>query len=325
MPKTKRFPSLATILILLGSAAVAGCAQPAEQSENDTAEAPSTNLPSIPRPQPPLDRAALLSAVAEAASATAAGSEMPESVTSLDGRQFEVRIRFGCRGPAQDLQNAWLGWSYDAEKRTLRVQAKPTISKEEKLVADLAGEDYESVEGFWIPRPWLRQAVCPAGAALTRQPATTAEKAPTDPAAQAGAAKAQAGRTEMAKARENEDPATQSERELEQAEVKTGEPLPTAPRVGLAQFFTSDGPRTHRRDSRPYASVKPIPEGQPISSQGFNLVLSGRLRALPNKGVVQCAARTSQSPPECVVSVEFLRVRIEEPETKEAMAEWSTG
>lgn len=264
-----------------------------------------TNLPAIPRPQPPLDRAALLSAVTQAASAIAAGGQVPESVSSLDGRQFEIRIRFGCRGPATDLPDTWLGWSYAAENRTLRVRAKPTISKADPLVARIAGAKIESVEGFWVPRPWLQQAVCPAGVAVTQEPVEAEEPAEADTA----------GIRKPAAADDSPKP----------AEERAGDPVPKAPRVGIAQFFTSDDARTHRRDSRPYSAVKTLPEGTPISSQGFNLVLSGRLRALPGKGVIECSSANADSPPECVVSAEFQRVTIESPETKELIAEWSTG
>src|SRR5688500_4481997 len=63
--------------------AVAACQQePA--ADTNAAQEPVLNLPSVPKPQPPIDRAALLAAVTEAASAMAAGTDMPESVSSLD-------------------------------------------------------------------------------------------------------------------------------------------------------------------------------------------------------------------------------------------------
>jgi hypothetical protein len=126
------------------------------------------NRPAVPRPQPPIDRAGLLFAVADAASAAAAGAEMPESVRALDGRQFEVRIRFGCGGPTTELSERWLGWSYDPEARRIRVRALPTISSDDPLVSRIGDEEFEAVEGFWIPRPWLQQPVCPAIPALQR-------------------------------------------------------------------------------------------------------------------------------------------------------------
>src|SRR5688500_17158142 len=115
------------LALAAATAAVTACQQ---ESATDTnvADEPALNLPSVPLPQPPMDRAALLAAVAEAASAAAAGAPMPEPIQSLDGRQFEVRIRFGCRGPAPDLSERWLGWSFDPQERRIRVRAMPTLS-----------------------------------------------------------------------------------------------------------------------------------------------------------------------------------------------------
>lgn len=101
--------------------------------------------------------------------------------------------------------------------------------------------------------------------------------------------------------------------------------MPTPPRFGIAQFFTSDDPRTRRRDSRPYEANHTLAEGEAISSQGYDLVMSGRLRALPGRGVIHCSARGADSPPECVVSVQFLRVWIEQPDTRQVIAEWGSG
>ena len=311
MLHSSRFPQpFQLAALLLSTAAIAACQQQAEAPvEENRIEEPVTNT-AIPTPQPPLDRAGLLAAVAKAANATAAGSQLPEEISSLDGRQFEVRIRFGCRGPAKELRDAWLGWAYEPEKRTLRIQAKPTISKEDPLVLKIAGDAFESVEGFWIPRPWLHQAACPAGAAVTQAPAAAA---PADAASAADEPTTeQQGRTAAVEVGANQS-------------VAETEPMPKAPRIGIAQFFSSDDPRTRRRDSRPYSTVKTLPEGAPISSQGFNLVLSGRLRALPKRGVIQCIAQNPDTPPECVVSAEFQRVRIERPDSGELIAEWGSG
>jgi hypothetical protein len=305
MTISSRYPAFLPAVLLL-SVVAAACQQGSEAPEQNDVNQAAAPAPVIPRPQPPLDRAGLLTAVIQAASASAAGTEVPEAIASLDGRQFEVRVRFGCRGPAKDIEQSWLGWSYDSEKRTLRVRAKPTISKQDPLVAGIADESFESVEGFWIPRPWLLKATCPAAAALTPRPAESDEEA--EPAADSAKGSSTAGAKQLANATEAK-----------------GEPVPTAPRVGIAQFFTSQDPRTRRRDSRPYSTVKTLPEGTPVSSQGFNLVLSGRLRSLPGRGVIECVAKGADTPPECVVSAEFLRVWIERPDSREVIAEWGSG
>ena len=101
--------------------------------------------------------------------------------------------------------------------------------------------------------------------------------------------------------------------------------MPRPPRIGIAQYFTKDDPRTRRRDSRPYEANHTLDEGKAISSQGYNLVLAGRLRALPGRGVIHCSARGPDSPPECIISAEFLRVWIEQPDTREVIAQWGGG
>ena len=274
---------------------VVACQQQEQDLGVGNDQGPALNLPAVPTPQPPLDRAALLAAVAEAASAFAAGAPIPEELGSLDGREFQLRIRFGCGGPSPDLGSEALGWAYNADRRRLRIRAKPTISAADPLVAALAGDESESVEGFWIPRPWLLQAVCPKGAAV------------------------RAGDDEATD--ETESAVTETRPE----ERSSAEPTPAAPRIGIAQFFTSSDARTRRRDSRPYEVVETLAEGSAIPAQGFDLVLSGRLRAMPGKGVVACSAPGPDSPPECLISAEFQRVRIEDPSSGEVHGEWGGG
>jgi hypothetical protein len=292
MPSLSRFRPLRYRLVLLAGLLAAGACgqqqQPApEPADNDET---ATKLPVIPKPKPPLDRAALLDAVRQAASAAAAGARAPESLRDLDGKQFELRIRFGCGGPSTELAKQPLGWSYDAAESRLRVRAQPTIGKDDPLVAAIAGDSFEAVEGFWIPRPWLLQATCPAqpkSLATAPEPAN-AEAAPAE---------------------------------------TTSEPVearPSAPRIGIAQFFTPQDPRTRQRGGRAYEAVKTVlPAGVP--TQGFNLVLAGRLRALGDRGVIQCVARSASSPPECVISAEFLNAWIERPGSGEIVAEWGGG
>lgn len=298
MPRSSPVRPHLLVLPLLLAAAI-GCRQEQDGVDLNGVENAVANLPSVARPAPPVDRAALLAAVAEAASAAAAGTTVAPELRALDGRQFEVRIRFGCRGPSTEATSNWLSWSYDPESRIVRVQARPTISGDEPLVARIAGEDVEAAEGFWIPRPWLLQPVCPAAAAV--QSAVEREPPQSNAVAAAGTAA------------DDEDDGERSE------------PLPIRQRVGIAQFFTETDSRTGRRDDRPYQARHTLDEGQAIGSQGFNLVLSGRLRAVPGRGVIECSAANADSPPDCIVSAEFQRVWIEQPETREVIADWGDG
>jgi hypothetical protein len=276
----------ATSLLLAALAGDAACQQQPQPQGN--VQEPTTE----PAPKPPvvprlgsLDRGAILAAVAQAASAHAAGADDSAAQRPLDGRQFEFRIRFGCRGPSNNLPEQWLGWSQDPESGTLRVRAKPTLAGEDPLVKELGGTGFEAVEGFWIPRPWLLQPVCPAAAAV--EPAVPDEVAEED--------------------------------------AKVAEPVPRWPRIGIAQFYSETDPRTGRRSMRAYEAVKAMDPGRPIGSQGFDLVLSGRIKALPDRRVIACISTGAQSPPDCIISADFDRVWIQAPGSADVIAEWTSG
>lgn len=289
------------IVPLAGCLALAAC-QPAATEDDpveDTTNGAVLNLESLPRPKSPIDRVEILTAVARAASATAAGIDDRDEQRALDGAPFEFRLRFGCRGPAPDLQEAMLGWSLDEESGTLRVRATPTISSDDELVKLIAGEDFEAVEGFWIPRPWILEPACPAAVASGQAEATAA----ADPAGSEAAE------------------APPSDESTQEAQI----PAPASPQVGLAQFFRGTDPRTGRRGQKPYETLKTLDQSPAIGAQGFNLVVSGRLQALPSKRVIACIARGADAPPDCIVSTRVDRIRLERPDTNEVLAEWGSS
>ena len=282
-----------------------------EVNEPENAGEATLNLPAVPLPEPPLGRAELLAAVARAASATASGIDDSEAQRSLAGARFELRIRFGCRGPAPDLSEAIFGWTFDRENRTLRVRATPTISSEDEIVRKFAGEDVEAAEGFWIPRPWLLEPVCPAAIAVQAAP-SPAEAEPASTANEADRPPSEAAANEAA---------AEEQAPVEDAQ-ESQSPPPAWPKVGIVQFFTDADPRTRQRGMRPYETVQTLEEGQPLSSQGFNLVLSGRLTAMPGQRVITCTARDANSPPDCIVSARIDRVHLERPDSKAILAQW---
>jgi hypothetical protein len=112
-------------------------------------------------PSPPLGRAELIDLAASAADAYAAGRPDLTNGAVVAGRRLDLRLPFGCFGPAPESPAAPLSWDYDAEKRVLRVTARPEQWTEQERVRALAPAA-EAIEGFWIERPWLREAVCPA-------------------------------------------------------------------------------------------------------------------------------------------------------------------
>lgn len=307
--RTDPFPRARTILPFAACALLAACQPAADDNTADDGAANEVelNMPIVPRPEPPMDRAAILTAVAQAASAAAAGADDSAEHRSLDGRPFEFAIRFGCRGPSPELREAMFGWTLDREEGTLRLRATPTISSDDAMVERVAGGEFEAVEGFWVPRPWLLDPSCPAAAAILPEPAEA--DAAADPADSAA--------TGDREGQEVADPIDD--------EQESESPPPALPKVGIAQFFRDTDPRTGRRGSRPYETVKTLDPAQPISSQGFNLVISGRLRALPGGRVIACVSPGSDSPPDCMVSVRIDGVRLERPDTEELLAEWGSN
>lgn len=263
----------------------------------DGAERTSTNAVSpidrLPVAEHPMDRAALLMAAARAASAAALGGVDTVQRRLLDGKRFEVRIRFGCPGdPLPQGGSAPFEIKFDEVDRMLRVRAAPDLNREEPLVSSIAGEAVEAVEGFWLRRPWLLADGCPRLPAP--DPTTEAQRGPND-----------------SSARSAKDP-----------DVPPPSPTP-ALTVGIAEFFTEADSRAGRRDGRAYQAAKVLGGVERPSNIGYNLVLSGRLRQLPSGQVITCVAANPDQPPQCLISADFDRVRIEAPGTREILAEWN--
>lgn len=123
--------------------------------------------PSLPAGAPPLTRADILTAAARAASAYAAG-ETPSGSDPLVGRPFAVRMAFGCGGPLtvpptpaaiDGLPRATWG----RDHKSIQLSLTPGDWLDSALIAGVGNEAaWETVEGFWAPRPWLAVDGCPA-------------------------------------------------------------------------------------------------------------------------------------------------------------------
>ena len=150
-----------------------------ERPPPEPVEAPA-NVPTVePAPviPPPLGRADLLSLVATATDAYAEGRELDDKEQRA-GRRFAIRIPFGCGGPSKEKLDP-LGWTYEEETETLRLRATPQQWADVPWVeARLAESEMESVEGFWVPRPWTSSEACPR----------TADATPGDPSETLGIA-----------------------------------------------------------------------------------------------------------------------------------------
>ncbi len=153
---------LSFAVVLLG-----GCNPERDERDapDNAAAVAETNEVAVERPKavpalaPEMDRAALLAAVAQAASAHAAGLDDRAAQTDLAGRRFAVKLRFGCGGPVTEGP---LNWSYDEAEQRLMIRATPDIEGAGAGVTASPEEPIEAVEGFWIPRPWMLADACPA-------------------------------------------------------------------------------------------------------------------------------------------------------------------
>ncbi|MFT4912860.1 MAG: hypothetical protein ACI9YM_001443 [Brevundimonas sp.] len=145
-------------------------------------EAPVTvTPPALPSGTPPLTRTDILAAAARAASAYAAG-ETPSGKDPLVGRPFAVRMAFGCGGPLtvpptpaaiDGLPRAIWGQDH----RSIQLSLTPGDWLDSALIAGSGAEaTWETVEGFWAPRPWLAVDGCPA---VRRDPLQGGSTAPS--------------------------------------------------------------------------------------------------------------------------------------------------
>lgn len=273
-------------LALACAACLSGC-----QARDDAAPTPkasdSPGLGQLPVADPPLDREALLLAVMRAASAAALGDETGAVQQDLDGKRFELRLRFGC--PGEDLAAAnSRRWTHDPDSGVVRIEVGPEIESETPLVQDAAGSDIEAVEGFWIHRPWQLKAGCPAPPAASAAEKDTQASAPSPGEPTAAA---------------------------------TNDAVPS---LGIAQFFRETDARTHRRGSRAYEAAENLSEGEAPSPAGYDLIVEGRLQSLPDGRVIACRAGGMQRPA-CVISARFEEVSLERADTGELLAEWPRG
>lgn len=149
---------------LIGAAIAIGACRmqdPANDSEaNALPEPANETLPEAPVTEPVIDRTAFLEAMATAASAHTAGDEnQPDPLAS---RRFAIRLRFGCAGPSPDGSTESIRWSTSADGQSIRVRAEPDLVSTGLAPLTVTTLGVEAIEGFWVPRPWLRQDGCPA-------------------------------------------------------------------------------------------------------------------------------------------------------------------
>ena len=291
---TMRHGRSAALFVALLAACSCGGPQNENASANAANAAQQQAVPPLPVPalEPPLEREQLLLAAEHAASDFAAGIDDSQRQKDLADRKFEFRIRFGCEPSPTEADGRAFDWTVNKDSGALKVRATPTLSARDPRVKALAGDAYEAVEGFWVRQPWLLTAACPRKAVVTDG--------------------------EAPKPKEQQPSA-----ESKTPENETAQP-PSLPTLGIAQFFTATDPRTLRRSGRPYEATKKLDDGN-VPAGGFDLVVTGRLVALPDGKVIACTPTPSDGRPSCVVSVQFGQVSIERADTHEQLAQWGSG
>jgi hypothetical protein len=111
---------------------------------------------------PVLGRADIMGLAALGADAVASGQAMPKAIADTAGQRFELRLPFGCRGPADAGSDTAMRWHYDETAKALRVHVAPVVWTRADIL-DAPGQTTAqgAVEGFWIPRPWTGNEACP--------------------------------------------------------------------------------------------------------------------------------------------------------------------
>ncbi len=235
----------------------------------------------------PLSRADLLLAVVRARSATASNTDDRGAQRALQGKRFEFRMRFGCEatGPASSPDDR--SWSFDESRRILRVRVRPEIRIASGLVRSLVDDNTEAVEGFAVERPWMLSAACP-------QPVSPAP--PTD-------------EHDAARGRNEGAPADRYSEDM--------------PQVGVVEFFAKNDTRLLRRNNRDYQVTTTLEPGEMPGGDGFDLLVSGRLKQRPSGSVIECRQFDPARPPACVISAEFDTVSINWAGRGEKLVQWS--
>jgi hypothetical protein len=275
------------IVTSLAALSLAGCQARDEEpvvATNDLGEI----LPLPPIPTPTLDRAGLLDAIRNAASAHSAGMDDSAAQRPLAGRRFALLMPFACPGVDGSADDAQFGLRLRPDGRSYEVRAAPTLTAADAGLTDNdrpASAEVEAIEGFWIERPWMLSARCPRAADLP----ATAPTAPDDGGPPPTAADA-----------------------TSPAALRT---------AGIAQILVESESRVGLRSGRDYRVVIRLAEGE-VPPSGLVLMIDGRLRAWPGGKVIRCLGRGSLTPPTCIAAADVDRVAFARMDTREVLSEW---
>lgn len=158
---------IAAVLLVGGGGFLLGRAT-TERAPPAIEQAPVATVAPEPAPAPDPDaspgvlgRSDLLALAARAADGAAAGRAPDAGLGDLNGRRFELRLPFGCDGPAGETSQAAMRWRYDADAQALRINVSPTLWPAAAWWTGSPPPALDAVEGFWIARPWTSSEDCP--------------------------------------------------------------------------------------------------------------------------------------------------------------------
>jgi hypothetical protein len=121
-----------------------------------------TSLPSKILKPVPLTRTDLINGARNAADGFTASGALPRGPDSLIGRRFSIRIPFGCGGVQGGYTPAQMSMVYNAENQSITLSATPGVWTTVPIMQEVTSEaSLETVEGFWVPRPWTYSDSCP--------------------------------------------------------------------------------------------------------------------------------------------------------------------
>lgn len=109
-----------------------------------------------------LTRKDLIERYLEVAGSVAATGRQDKEVDPFIGRRFSIRLSFGCNNPQTDASVLSATTNYDADNQSVTLRAQPAVWTTLPLIQELSDVGkIEEVEGFWVPRPWVRTEGCP--------------------------------------------------------------------------------------------------------------------------------------------------------------------
>lgn len=96
--------------------------------------------------------------------------------------------------------------------------------------------------------------------------------------------------------------------------------------LGLAAVFEAGGSRVGRRDGKAYEHTVRPQGDQPLASpsQGYRLLLEGRVVGFPGGRAIQCRAAGPEQRPVCVAAVQLDKVAFEDA-SGATLSEWRPG